>query len=652
MRLLQVLPSPDALPDASTLSFLATVGTGAIGTGSAFLKAVTPVVPDPELLKNTTAATGDLPPLDTWLSASSSSPGDEEERPHRTTTSSQIDTADISDSNAENGLTPESASFGQEETQAIDLSTFDAPIEISEESPTPTASRMADEIIATSGLEGTEVDRSDISENLVVADEISSSSIAPLSTASSPENSVTDSVADLRSKATIMSTVSEDYDEANLDSQLSDDRLEPSNIDNNNDDDKQANDPILASSDNPTPQARVAVDDKGKDPAPLVAMKETISDDRDVDFLAASDDQLATSPATQKSSLDSPTSQELRELSLASLLAENDVMLSQKARNDSPAVKKHRNKKLQENIHLISSLQDSPGKKTEGSSTSTKKATWVDQDIVDSARKEQLVPDPTHTQTENEQINIISQRQQAAADALDDNIMKPLVVTTSSDDAVDDKVDDDNIMEPSVPIPDEDMKQDAIATEENTLPIETTEEDKEERLFPTTATGDDFTAQIREYIQREAAKTTRELWRRKEEKVKLEKAKPGSSRTGSNVLLSTSAVKQLPRKPKKAEKGEAPSELLVRLPTQPLERSRYPKKRKLFSRPSDAAREAAKTSSVALSLGYAKLIKVSKKASGNPLTTGSSRTTNVMLAVLVVLSCNKALLHLIRRFFI
>ena len=423
----------------------------------------------------------------------------------------------------------------------------------------------------------------------------------------------------------------------------------------------------------------LTLEQQEEDSIPLWVVEEPGSQGSD---LAADIPTLATTDAFDSAV---STSKE-KEASLESLRAGYDAMVpvpksankGRRSKEDNPA-KKELTKQFQENMHLISTLQDAPvTKETQVEALEIDDGIGMHDDDIemqeyetealdsfvdeeyDVARTE-LFPDPADT---HQQLPLENREIRGIPSPLDHQSRTPAFLSNRSTSGSDQvytslRANVDEVYTSLLANADIENQSE---TKDSTYHQETTDETADERIFPTNATGEEFTEQIRQFIQTEAAKTTRELWRRNNNlKVLVGSASEvpsDASRTGSNVLFASReeaaeaelrdalSAKFLPRKPKGAKHKDTSSEVLVRLSKKPLEgRS---SSAKLFRRPADAAREAAETSSVALSLGYSKLVKVSKRTSTNPLPIRSSRTTKVMCTVLLVMSCQRLLLPLIR----
>lgn len=385
------------------------------------------------------------------------------------------------------------------------------------------------------------------------------------------------------------------------------------------------------------------------------------------------------------------------------------------ARADDNPAKKRLARKIQDNIHLISTLQDAPVKLEENDKSmihppsaevdkdvkkyvdvSKRASTFLstspgalDDEEADSFVSSEIVPDPADTQ---------QQWSYEAEETSAGNLFPGKSATPVGCSRAGESARECNQAHLISKTPDSVESLTAIERREAHYPLEDTntfvEESNGSRLFPANASGDELTEHIRQHIQREAARTTRELWRRNNRREALVgsnrgyalEIEPGPIRTGRSVLFSSredaaeperqgrkqisasllsfldaasdsseTAAKHLPRKSKSTEQSSLTSELLVKLPKQPKQQwdGRFAaSSSRIFRRPKEAAQQA-ETSRVAMSLGRSRLVKVTKNtANGSPLARSrSSKKTRVMFTamftVLLATVAHRLLLSLV-----
>ena len=390
------------------------------------------------------------------------------------------------------------------------------------------------------------------------------------------------------------------------------------------------------------------------------------------------------------------------------------------ARADNNPVKKRLARKIQDNIHLITTLQDAPVRLEEDhksmirppsaevgkdvkkyvdvskrASTSLSTSTMAldpmwDHNEADSFASSEIVPDPADT---HHKWSYVSE-ETSAGKLFSDKSATPVGVSKVGERAQ--ECDQAHSISETGKTADSIESLTVSETRRVHFPLEDTntfvEESSGNRLFPANATGDELTEHIRHHIQREAAKTTRELWRRNNRREALVgsnrgcalEIKPVPIRTGRSVLISlreeateaehqnrkqlsssllsfldaasnsseTSAM-HLPLKPKSTEQSSLTSGLLVKLPKMPKQQwdGRSASSR-IFRRPKEAA-FPAEAGRVSMSLESSRLVNVSKETlhSSRLVRSRSSRMTRVMytamFTVLLATVAQRLLLSLI-----
>jgi len=566
---LQAFPT-DNLPDPVILSLMGIVATGATVGASAFLKTVAPVVPDPELLKKKIESKEDLPVLDVWLTADEAEKTLDDQQGRKLQSRALVVDSKRNDDEIVINSTPPPMN---DEKNEDDSSTLNSTI--SETLDPPAAS-----FVTGNTTQSTEsLENHDPTEQVLIG----SGPIMPLPI--SEEDAINE--------------------------------------------DKKAKDIFDVSG--RTPSFKSASMDDDEKPSPLddgIAWMETTINDTSKEGITTDEDSNVLSPIAESKAFPaepskgsvSPSLLEQESISLANLRAVSDVKLSRssdetKKGTRSNPIKKNFTKQFQENIHLISTLQDAPER------------------IEESKRARKKLPAQTRTSRENMEFK---NNGSLLGELTNDQSRKTPNLLSK--------------------LPAMDMHEKSVTRDSrHDMAMEKTDD-------------------IHHYIQKEARKTSREIWRRKSESErfgdievlftsreevasKIDRIDQDQSSRHMSNGRSIAAVKHAPGKEEiQREKEASPSaDILVRLPKKSRQvvvvvEDEIGSSTKLFRRPSEAAQESAKKQRVALSLGHSKLVKVSMRRSSLTPRIPTSGTTKVMLTVLLLVSCQRLVLFTFRRF--